>query len=289
MCMNLWFTAVKANLPSSSQHSTRGSATSPATASISRQERRRRSRQQQQQQQHQQQAHQQSYWSMGRLGLSPPSRHPPVYCVEDLEVPPPSYEPLDWRNDPVADEELAALRERLALLEYEQCREMSSQQSGVPSSPYEACIRSAEIMSLNRWIRGLESESVRLQRQQQQGGWRRRHPRHTRTTTREIAIPGEMERGAAAPHHVPEPLPPSIDHVEALNRFGMPRLVRPPLMRDSRCLTVMPNGRGARSTTCGEPIARRTTQRNNDSETEQQQGRRFRMRDLPSHAAGAMA
>lgn len=75
--------------------------------------------------------------------------HPPVYCVEDLEVPPPAYRPADHQRRP-SGQELRTLNMRLRELK----REISS-----CSNVYDAAICQNEIQHLTEWIRKLEAFS----------------------------------------------------------------------------------------------------------------------------------
>ncbi|KAK5993065.1 hypothetical protein PT974_06493 [Cladobotryum mycophilum] len=72
--------------------------------------------------------------------------HPPVYCVEDLEVPPPVYQRS--RRSPPSDAELRTLREQLETLKHMRMSHFE---------PLEKTLHAAEIASLDSWIKYLEN------------------------------------------------------------------------------------------------------------------------------------
>lgn len=81
----------------------------------------------------------------------PPTRetmdqHPPVYCVEDLEIPPPAYRSSHERRPSM--QELYNLKIRLERLK--------RMRAGAETSAYDLIIRQDEIRHLTEWIRKLE-------------------------------------------------------------------------------------------------------------------------------------
>ncbi|KOS22006.1 hypothetical protein ESCO_002320 [Escovopsis weberi] len=71
--------------------------------------------------------------------------HPPVFCVEDLEVPPPTYQRA--RCDTPSSLEMSTLREQLGTL-----KEMRV----AAFEPFEKTLHKAEIVNLHLWIKQLE-------------------------------------------------------------------------------------------------------------------------------------
>lgn len=73
-------------------------------------------------------------------------QHPPVYCVEDLEIPPPAYRSSHERRPSM--QELYNLKIRLERLK--------RMRASAEASAYDLIIREDEIRHLTAWIRKLE-------------------------------------------------------------------------------------------------------------------------------------
>ena len=135
--------------------------------------------------------------------------HPPVYCIEDLQMPPPTYQSLDWRTSAPSGNELSACRNRLATLE-QQDRQLRSMPR---DTAYETSVVDAEITTLRHWIDGLERDGERLPESRDD----------------HIARGRDALIGAFQPSH---------QHAVAWERFGKPREVRPQLLGDSSSLVL---------------------------------------------------
>ncbi|KAJ3495602.1 hypothetical protein NLG97_g3282 [Lecanicillium saksenae] len=84
---------------------------------------------------------------------SPQQRHhPPVYCIDDIDCPPPSYQAVFTRPHAPSHREMRILRRRLEKL---QRRRGSDTANDVPATP-EMAIRDSEIRCLTQWIERLE-------------------------------------------------------------------------------------------------------------------------------------
>lgn len=75
--------------------------------------------------------------------------HPPVYCVDDMELPPPAYEPQLARIHKPTIQELSRLRICLETLK--------RQPPTVDTTAFDVAIRRASIDSLESWIKKLET------------------------------------------------------------------------------------------------------------------------------------
>ncbi|ATY64692.1 hypothetical protein A9K55_005187 [Cordyceps militaris] len=89
---------------------------------------------------------------LGYLDVAPPDhrrRHPPVYCVDDLGCPPPSYQAAVTRAAAAPTPlEMHTLRRRLEKLQ----RRRRRRRTAIDVTPAETALRDAEIRDLARWI-----------------------------------------------------------------------------------------------------------------------------------------
>lgn len=88
--------------------------------------------------------------------------HPPVYCVDDLQYPPPTYEAVFTRTTVPTQHEMHLLRKRLEKLKRRQRREAAnSTDTGIRQSnatrSCETAIRDSEIRCLQQWIERLDT------------------------------------------------------------------------------------------------------------------------------------
>lgn len=112
----------------------------------------------------------------------PEQLHPPVYCVDDLECPPPSYQAVFSRNTAPTQQEMRTLHRRLEKLQQRRASAGTSSAPGSPSSSAagssssssrsvsgvntnaatntpncDEAIRDSEIRCLRQWIDRLET------------------------------------------------------------------------------------------------------------------------------------
>ncbi len=153
--------------------------------------------------------HEPSRLEMGEAEDAPPvlppiERHPPVYCVEDLQEPPPAYQAVFSRGSRPSPQELSALRRRMEKLK----RRMNN-----PSlDNCERAIRSSEMSNLSEWIQRIEAL------------------RACEAATLDSPPPTLRMVGGHTEHR-----PRNSEHARVLYRetgwvgVGLPREIRPPL------------------------------------------------------------
>ncbi|KAJ6781127.1 hypothetical protein PWT90_00708 [Aphanocladium album] len=92
----------------------------------------------------------------GNMGMAPgqvsEQRHPPVYCVEDLIGPPPSYQAVFTRPHAPTHHEIRILRRGLEKL----LRRRGLDTANGAHAAAETAIRDSEIRCLSQWIERLE-------------------------------------------------------------------------------------------------------------------------------------
>lgn len=145
---------------------------------------------------------------MGESNDAPPilpqiEQHPPVYCVEDLQQPPPAYQAIFSRATRPSPQEVGALRRRLEKL---------MRRRNTPNlDNRERAIRDSEISNLSEWIQRIEAL------RDCEGGHIRRRP-----TLRLV--------GGGSEHQPRNSEPDRVLYREAgWVGVGLPREVRPPL------------------------------------------------------------
>ena len=145
---------------------------------------------------------------MGGPNDAPPvfsqiEQHPPVYCVEDLQEPPPAYQAIFSRATRPSPQELGTLRRHLEKLR---------RRRDVPDlDNCERAIRDSEISNLSEWIQRIEA-------------LRDSDDAHT------VSRPSLRLVGGGSEHRPRNSESPRVFYQEAgWVGVGLPREVRPPL------------------------------------------------------------
>ena len=139
--------------------------------------------------------------------------HPPVYCVEDLQLAPPMYRTLDFRVTAPSDGELRACRRRLSHLVRNQRALRANPGADGERAAYDIAVLGEEITRLTAWIVRLEQQGDRI---------REHHDDDPTARARDALLAHQPCEAGTGSREV----------------FGQPREVRPQLLGDSSGLVL---------------------------------------------------